>query len=72
MHGNAWELVEDWYGDYAAGAQTDPTGPKAGTYRVARGGGWGGDLSYCRSAQRNGSLPTDTGNALGFRLARSY
>ena len=56
----------------AAGAQTDPAGPKTGTYRVARGGGWGGDLSYGRSAQRNGSLPADTGNAMGFRLARSY
>ncbi len=72
MNGNAWELVEDWYGDYLAGSQTDPAGPKTGTYRVARGGGWGGNLSYGRSAQRNGSLPADSVNAMGFRLARSY
>ena len=72
MHGNAWELVEDWYGNYPAGPATDPAGPKAGTYRVTRGGGWGGNLSYGRSAQRNGSLPTEMGNAMGFRLARSY
>ncbi len=72
MHGNAWEWVEDWYGDYPSGAVTDPSGPKTGKYRVVRGGGWGEVLSLCRSAQRNGSEPTEKANALGFRLARSY
>jgi formylglycine-generating enzyme required for sulfatase activity len=45
---NAWgvimgegtpEWVADWYGAYSAGAQTDPTGPAHGYFRVVRGGG---------------------------------
>jgi hypothetical protein len=28
MHGNVREWVADWYGDYPAAAQSDPTGPK--------------------------------------------
>lgn len=45
---NAWgieiglgkpEWVADWYGSYAAGAQTDPTGAATGYFRVVRGAG---------------------------------
>ncbi len=45
---NAWgvimgegtpEWVADWYGPYPAAAQTDPTGPLHGYFRVVRGGG---------------------------------
>ena len=45
---NAWgvvigegtpEWVADWYGPYTAAAQTDPTGPASGYFRVVRGGG---------------------------------
>ena len=42
MSGNMSEWVNDWYptgGGYAAGAQTDPTGPSSGTYKTLRGGG---------------------------------
>lgn len=33
------EWVADWYGPYKASAQTDPTGPLHGYFRVVRGGG---------------------------------
>ena len=33
------EWVADWYGPYSSVAQTDPTGPASGYFRVVRGGG---------------------------------
>src|SRR5580658_5880340 len=51
---NAWglaigegnpEWVADWYAPYVAGAQTDPTGPLHGMFKVVRGGG----LDYRKS-----------------------
>ncbi len=33
------EWVADWYGPYPPAAQTDPTGPEHGYFRVVRGGG---------------------------------
>lgn len=40
MSGNVSELCRDWYGDYTAEAQVNPTGPTEGTRRVDRGGGF--------------------------------
>ena len=71
MHGNVWEWVHDWDGDYPAGDAVDPLGPAAGDNRVRRGGLWLSDAQYARAAFRN-SLNPDNGsaNALGFRPAR--
>jgi len=71
VHGNVGEWVEDWYGDYPAGAATDPVGPSTGTWRVSRGGEFGSDLKSCRSAQCDAGRPQDTFAGVGFRLARS-
>lgn len=71
MHGNLYEWVQDWYGAYSAGAQTDPTGPGTGSYRVVRGGYWNLDARGCRSAFRLYYVPTGRSNGIGFRLARS-
>jgi len=69
MHGNVWEWVQDWYGDYPTGSVTDPTGPSSGSFRVLRGGSWFNGARYCRSATRTGSSPGDRYISIGFRLA---
>ena len=69
VHGNVWEWCQDWKGSYAADAQTDPTGPASGTYRVLRGGAWGIGAGHCRSAYRyRGFSPTARNYGVGGRV----
>jgi formylglycine-generating enzyme required for sulfatase activity len=68
MHGNVAEWCEDIYGDYAAGDQTDPTGPASGRDRVVRGGGWRSYPWQCRSASRVGLHESLHRNDIGFRV----
>lgn len=70
MHGNVWEWVQDWYGDYTSGTAVDPTGPTSGAYRVYRGGGWLFGARDCRSAHRLIGAPGDRYVSLGLRLLR--
>ena len=74
MYGNVWEWVEDWYGEFKAGAVTDPAGPEKGSFRVKRGGSWYVPAKLCRSAYRGDCSPGDPDYrdcSVGFRLAFS-
>jgi len=70
MHGNVCEWCNDWYADeYPDELVIDPRGPKGGTARVLRGGGWDNIAAWCESAWRNAVEPETRGDALGFRVA---
>ena len=72
MHGNVFEWCSDWYGsDYysePSASGTDPTGPASGDYRVLRGGSWGYNAWYCRSAYRYTANPVTAYVYYGFRV----
>jgi formylglycine-generating enzyme required for sulfatase activity/tRNA A-37 threonylcarbamoyl transferase component Bud32 len=68
--GNVWEWTGDFYAEYTKEAQTDPTGPKSGDDRVARGGAWNGsDPSWVRPTFRFHFPPSSRSYGIGFRCA---
>ena len=69
MSGNVYEWCWDRYGDYDPTKNIHPTGADNGIYRVLRGGGWGNDSQYCRTAYRNLDEPVHRYHHIGFRLA---
>jgi formylglycine-generating enzyme required for sulfatase activity len=74
MHGNVWEWVQDWKGEYHAGRVSNPTGPQRGSSRVFRGGSWNSYAENCRSADRDRydlDRPDLRYDHLGFRLVRT-
>ena len=71
MHGNVSEWCWDWFGMYASGVQTNPTGAVSGSFRVLRGGSWRIGGSILRSAYRvNYGLPGGRDDVVGLRLVR--
>jgi formylglycine-generating enzyme required for sulfatase activity len=71
MSGNVWEWVNDFYGQYSSGAQTNPTGPGIGNNYVLRGGGWHSYSDDIRSSYRGENSGSLTYYSLGFRVARN-
>ncbi|MEE4600312.1 MAG: formylglycine-generating enzyme family protein [Desulfobacteraceae bacterium] len=72
MHGNVWEWVQDWYGDYPSNSVPDPKGPDEGQYRVLRGGSWNFNAWFLRSADRYWDYPDIRYFNNGFRVARDF
>ena len=69
MHGNVREWVADWYGEYAVGPLTDPTGVSSGSNRVIRGGAWWDTGIYLRSGARYSADLNYINGGVGFRIA---
>lgn len=70
--GNVHEWCQDWHGKnyYRKSADTDPQGPRGGTVRVCRGGGWYDGPRDCRVTNRGWLPPQSQYFNLGFRLVR--
>ena len=70
VHGGAYEWCHDFYaGDYySKSSPADPWGPSFGSSRVIRGGAWGHNPVYCRSASRHGYALGSS--YYGFRVLR--
>ena len=70
MHGNVWELVQDWYlaDYYSQRARRDPQGPENQSNRVLRGGS--SYTTNIRVTYRSYYAPSSYHSTVGFRLAR--
>ena len=72
IHGNVGEWVEDCWNDSYSGAPNDGRAWMGGDCgpRVTRGGWWGSNPRYLRSAKRDGAHRSNRVGGLGFRLAQ--
>ncbi len=74
MHGNVWEWTNDWLGNYATSAISDPLGATAsGTdknlrTKILRGGSYYDEAGMARSGNRWESPPSIATDYIGFRV----
>jgi formylglycine-generating enzyme required for sulfatase activity len=69
LAGNVWEWNLDWDNSYPLPCK-DCANLTAASSRVIRGGGFSDTLSVLRPAYRDGDVPTNHDNFVGFRCAR--
>ncbi len=86
MHGNVYELCQDWFGvdNYQNSPVNDPPRPNKASAtevhyweppekcRVMRGGPWDIEASLCRSAYRYANSPFFRHYCIGFRVVVSF
>lgn len=72
MAGNVSEFCHDDWANYSYGTVTDPVGPvtEVNENKVARGGNWGNDATYLRSANRYFDAPNYHYFFIGFRVVK--
>ena len=71
MHGNVWEWCSDRSHETYEGAPIDGSAWTDGNseFRLLRGGSWGNNPWYCRSANRSRNVPDLRTTSLGFGLS---
>jgi len=69
VHGNVGEWCYDRFNSrYPGGIVSDWSGPKSGSDRLHRGGGWASFAQRCRLAARERLKPETATSSLGFRM----
>ncbi len=70
MTGNVGEWCSDYFGLFSSEAQTNPTGPESGTFRIQRGGDYQSPNSYYNWVLRRSFFePDGKDNGTGLRIA---
>lgn len=69
MHGNVSEWCSDWFSpnSYTPGAKQDPTGPRTGTRKVIRGGGYSNPPFSATAYWRRSHEPETRSGNIGLR-----